>query len=204
MSKLHDTDFQQCTGYQKLHKTPYKSRFIANSSSCTTTKLSKLLTSCLIKIKEHVQRYCDKTYENSGLNLFWSIKNSNEILTKLEQRKYQACNISTYDFSTLYTTLPHNLIKTNLYNLLKRLLPEKRNYFWRVILIVHFLQMTWLSIILCGLAPMSVNHYHFFWIIFMYVLGVLYIDKLLVSPWVQTARPLSQTYFCTVMRGTLC
>ena len=69
----------------KLHKTPYKSRFIANSSACTTTKLSKLLTSSLIKIKEHVQRYCDKTYENSGLNLFWSIKNSNEILTKLEQ-----------------------------------------------------------------------------------------------------------------------
>ena len=31
----------------KLHKRPYKARFIANSSSCTTTILSKLLTSCL-------------------------------------------------------------------------------------------------------------------------------------------------------------
>ena len=31
----------------KLHKQPYKSRFIANSSSCTPTELSKLLTSCL-------------------------------------------------------------------------------------------------------------------------------------------------------------
>ena len=28
----------------KLHKRPHKSRFIANSSSCTTTELSKLLT----------------------------------------------------------------------------------------------------------------------------------------------------------------
>ena len=28
----------------KLHKRPYKARFIANSSSCTTTELSKLLT----------------------------------------------------------------------------------------------------------------------------------------------------------------
>ena len=28
----------------KLHKRPYKARFIANSSSCTTTVLSKLLT----------------------------------------------------------------------------------------------------------------------------------------------------------------
>ena len=35
----------------KLHKRPYKARFIANSSSCTTTELSKLLTSCLTAIK---------------------------------------------------------------------------------------------------------------------------------------------------------
>ena len=34
----------------KLHKRPYKARFIANSSSCTTTELS-LLTSCLTAIK---------------------------------------------------------------------------------------------------------------------------------------------------------
>ena len=34
----------------KLHKRPYKSRFIANSSACTTTELSILLTSCLTAI----------------------------------------------------------------------------------------------------------------------------------------------------------
>ena len=33
----------------KLLKRPYKSRFIANSGSCTTTELSILLTSCLNK-----------------------------------------------------------------------------------------------------------------------------------------------------------
>ena len=36
----------------KLHKRPYKARFIANSSSCTTTVLSKLLTSCLTAVKK--------------------------------------------------------------------------------------------------------------------------------------------------------
>ena len=35
----------------KLHKRLYKSRFIANSSACTTTELSILLTSCLTSIK---------------------------------------------------------------------------------------------------------------------------------------------------------
>ena len=42
----------------KLHKRPYKARFIANSSSCTTTELSKLLTSCLTAIKTQFIKYC--------------------------------------------------------------------------------------------------------------------------------------------------
>ena len=44
----------------KLHKNPYKARFIANSSSCSTTELSKLLTSCLTAVKTHVIRYSKK------------------------------------------------------------------------------------------------------------------------------------------------
>ena len=53
----------------KLHKRPYKARFIANSSSCTTTELSKLLTSCLTAIKSHVIRYCETVYETSNKKL---------------------------------------------------------------------------------------------------------------------------------------
>ena len=92
----------------KLHKRPYKARFIANSSSCTTTELSKLSTSCLTAVKNHVKRYYEKVYERSGKNLFWSIKNSGEVLNKLKSRGFRATSLSTYDFSTLYTTLPHN------------------------------------------------------------------------------------------------
>ena len=95
----------------KLHKRPYKARFIANSSSCTTTELSKLLTSCLTAIKSHVIRYCETVYETSNKNWFWSIKNSGEVLSKLKCSGFRATSLSTYDFSTLYTTLPHNLIK---------------------------------------------------------------------------------------------
>ena len=98
---------------------PYKARFIANSSSCTTTELSKLLTSCLTAVKNHVIRYCEKVYERSGKNLFWSIKNSCEVFNKLKSRGFRATSLSTYDFSTLYTTLPHNLIKEKLINLIE-------------------------------------------------------------------------------------
>ena len=41
-----------------LYKRPFKGRFIANSSACTTTELSFLLTSCLTAIKNHVIKYC--------------------------------------------------------------------------------------------------------------------------------------------------
>ena len=73
----------------KLHKRPYEARFIANSSSCTTTELSKLLSSCLTAVKNHVIRYCEKVYERSGKNWFWSIKYSGEVLNKLKSRGFR-------------------------------------------------------------------------------------------------------------------
>ena len=78
------------------------------------TELLTLLTSCLTTIKKHVIKYCKKVYERFGKNLFWSIKNSCEILNKLRSRGFRASSLYTYDFSTLYTTLSHNLIKDTL------------------------------------------------------------------------------------------
>ena len=54
-------------------------------------------------------------------NLFWSIKTSGEILAKLKASDFNATSLSTYDFfSTLYTTLPHNLIKDKFIDLIER------------------------------------------------------------------------------------
>ena len=47
----------------KFHKKTYTARFIANSSSCTTTELSKLLTSRLTAVKSGVIRYYERMYE---------------------------------------------------------------------------------------------------------------------------------------------
>ena len=41
----------------KPHERPYKSRFIANYSACTTTELSILVTYCPAAIKNHVIKY---------------------------------------------------------------------------------------------------------------------------------------------------
>ena len=88
-----------------------------------------MLTSCLTAVKKHVIKYCEKVYERSGKNLFWSIKNSCEILDKLKARDFNATSLSAYDFSTLYTTLPHNLIKDKLINLIERTFQREGSHY---------------------------------------------------------------------------
>ena len=46
--------------------------------------------------------------------------NLGEVLDKLKARDFNATSLSTYDFSTLYTTLPHNLIKGKFSGLIER------------------------------------------------------------------------------------
>ena len=58
----------------KLHKRPHKSRFIANSRSCTTTELSIRLTSCLTVIKNYAIKYCTTVHERNGKKYFGLLK----------------------------------------------------------------------------------------------------------------------------------
>ena len=71
-------------------------------------------------------------------NLIWSIKNSGEILNKLKSRGFLAPSFSTYDFSTLYTTLPHNLIKEKLTELIEQTFKRGAHFIWLVMIKVFF------------------------------------------------------------------
>ena len=81
--------------------------------SCTITSKCMDLV-CLTAIKTHAIKYCTPVYERNGKNLYWSIENSGEFLNKFKSRGFLASGLSTNDLSTLYTTLPHNLIKEKL------------------------------------------------------------------------------------------
>ena len=173
-----------------LHKRPYKCRFIANSSSCTTTELSKLLTSCLTAIKSHVIRYCQTVCETSNKNWFWSIKISGEVLSKLKCRGFRSTSLSTYECSTLYTTLPHNLIKEKLLIewAFKRAFKSMFHFIWHVMTERLFsLPLTKVRIHF-GHVRMSATPYPISWIIFILDLGPSYTDKLLEFRWVQIAH----------------
>ena len=51
---------------------------------------------------------------------FGLLKIQVKFLKKLKSRGFLASGLSTYDFSTLYTTLPHNLIKEKLAELIEQ------------------------------------------------------------------------------------
>ena len=100
--KIDKIDLPTFYWLPKLHKNPYKSRFISNSSHCSTTILSKHITSALTAVKDHAIRYSETAFSNSNVNYFWSIKNSSEVIEKLRLRNFQGSQVSSFDFS-IYT-----------------------------------------------------------------------------------------------------
>ena len=181
----------------KLHKRPYKARSIANSSSCTTTVLSKLLSSCLTAVKKHWIRYYDTVYEKDGINYFWSIINSDDVLNKFKSKTFHATKLSTYDFSTLYTTLPHHLVKDKLIDLINRtFIPN----IWLATKNVLFSLLMYMIITIYGRVKKSVMPLFIFWIIFLLDLELNFIDKLLVFRWELIVLLLLQIYFFFVTR----
>ena len=71
-----------------------------------------------------------------GIPLLESLQKTGEVLSKFKCRGFRATSLSTYDFSTLYTTLPHNLIKEKLLDLIewtfKRALKTMVHFIWHV------------------------------------------------------------------------
>ena len=61
--------------------------------------------------------YSENIFSNSNVNYFWSIKNSSEVIEKLRLRNVQGSQVSSFDFSTLYTSLPPDLIKAKVLSL---------------------------------------------------------------------------------------
>ena len=103
----------------KLYKSPFKHRFIAGSSKCATKYLSCLLTKLLSTTKDGLVRYCDNKTSCNGVNKMWILKNSTGLLSSLDQLDVRtaATSVQTFDFSTLYTSIPHNLLKSRISNL---------------------------------------------------------------------------------------
>ena len=98
----------------KMHKTPIGARFIVASKTCSTKPISKAVSNVFSLIYNQIHRFHMKSKFYSNVNLFWVVKNSMPVKEKLDiiNTRKRAKSIATYDFSTLYTKIPHDdLIK---------------------------------------------------------------------------------------------
>ena len=94
----------------KLHKNPVKFRFIIASKQCTVKPLSKDISSIFSLFNKQIERYNKKAHYYSGIKSYWIIQNRDpvqETVLKSISRKSAKC-VSSFDFSTLYTKIPHD------------------------------------------------------------------------------------------------
>ena len=63
-------------------------------------------------------RYCNTKTSRSGVSNMWILKNSTSLLSSLSQRDVRtATSVQRSDFSTLYASFPHNLLKLRIIKL---------------------------------------------------------------------------------------
>ena len=109
---IHEDNHRLPTMYwlPKMHKNPIKARFIVAAPKCSIKPLSKAITSIFKLLITQTESYNKKLQFFSGVNTFWVISNNQPItnaINKLNNRQ-RAKSISTFDFSTLYTKIPHD------------------------------------------------------------------------------------------------
>ena len=94
----------------KLHKNPIKFRYIIASKHCTTKTLSKYVSSIFSLFMNQIEAYYNKSHYYSGIKSYWIVRNRDPIMDAVRRsyaRNSAKC-VSSFDFSTLYTKIPHD------------------------------------------------------------------------------------------------
>ena len=85
--------------------------------------MSVLLTRILSAIKGKLSNRSSVIYSRTGTNEMWILKNSSELLQKMNSFHYpKITTIQTFDFSTLYTCIPHQKLKDRIHMLVNQTL----------------------------------------------------------------------------------
>ena len=100
----------------KMHKTPVGARFIIASKHCSTKAISKAVSSIFQLIFRQTENFHKKAKYISNYNTFWVLQNVDPVIHTMNAINKRKCakSISTYDFSTLYTKLPHEKLISRL------------------------------------------------------------------------------------------
>jgi hypothetical protein len=125
-------------GVPKFHKVPPGGRFIAgvcgekrqqseepsvfeifkrlpHEAYCSTTDASKWLSGKLQLVMELLQMKDNESFQKSGIRRCWFIRVIDEVFLEIKEQQelLKKKDPRTFDFSTMYTCLQHQLIKKN-------------------------------------------------------------------------------------------
>ena len=97
----------------KLHKNPYKFRFIAGAKKSSIKPLTLSMHVILQHFKYLFRKY-NLTYStaNCGRGAYFSVDGTKDLMKYLHDIRYKCSTVCTADFTTLFTNLPHNDIYT--------------------------------------------------------------------------------------------
>ena len=100
----------------KQHKSPVKFRYITSTTCAVTKPLARIMKGCFSAIQKEVIRFCNlRDYQRKDkAKTCWIIDNNVNVrkqIFKCNRSISIAESICSYDFDTLYTTLPHNKLK---------------------------------------------------------------------------------------------
>ena len=90
-----------------------------------------------------------------------------KFLINWKSRGFLASDLSTYDFSTLYTALPHNLIKEKLTELIEQTFNSGGSLYLACNVKMTFLPLNNLNDINCGHVRKCVMRSIIFWTIYL-------------------------------------
>lgn len=93
----------------KLHKSPIKFRFIIAAPNCSIKPLSKAITKVFKLFYRQIETYNAKSYFFSYVKTFWVIQNNEDVINSIKKlnKRNALKSMATFDFSTLYTKIPH-------------------------------------------------------------------------------------------------
>ena len=131
-SKKRNTELPKIYGLPKMHKTTPKLRYIVASCKSTIKGVDKLMTKCLAEVYKYMRNYCNTILERTKHNRMWILDNSMQLKEHLSQLNggSKANTVTTWDFSTLYTTIPHVKLKTKIKSLVKFVLEKSGKDFF--------------------------------------------------------------------------
>ena len=77
---------------------------------CSLKPLSKAVTSALKLMYQQIENYNNKKHFFSGVKTFWPIQNNVPVINNIKKlnKRHKALSVSSFDFSTLYTNIPHD------------------------------------------------------------------------------------------------